>query len=212
MIQLYLKNTITNNGLKKQMLKNIYYILAIIMLIFLQGIMPAFAQPVPDNDAVILAYNYIDNPTESDKSITLEQFENQLKEIKRGKYNVIPLEELLNTLKDKKPLANKTLAIIFNNYNEDSIKKAMPSLNNYNIPFTVFYASNNAYKSPFLEELANNNLVSLGILPADNETLVNADNSKISKNINKALEFHQEITGERPVLFKYPRENTETKL
>jgi len=212
MIQSHVKITIINNGLKEYMLKNIYYIVALIMLISTHEVMPAFAGDNSYDSAVILAYNYIDNPTESAKSITLEQFKNQLKELKRGKYNIIPLNELLTTLKDKHPLSNRTVSIIFNNYNENSIKKALPILSEYNIPFTVFYASNNVGENNFLEELSDNSLVSLGILPADNETLVEADDTKIAKNINKALEFHQNLIGERPSIFKYSQGEYSNKV
>jgi len=162
--------------------------------------------------AVVFSYRYIDNTSEPEKNITLEQFKNQLEEIKRSKYNVLPLSEIVTKLKNKEPLPNKTIAIAFKETNKETLDKAMPLLNAMELPFTIFFASDfiNS-ESEFVlnsDELSNiykKGIVDLGILPSDGQTLIGKNSSEIAKVVNKAIAAYTKITGEeRPELFAYP--------
>ncbi len=87
--------------------------------------------------AVILIYHKFDEPKSPSTSIPIKDFENQMKYLKENNFNVISIEKLVNYLKNKKEIPEKTVVITIDD-GYKSTMKAFKILKKYNYPFTLF--------------------------------------------------------------------------
>lgn len=98
--------------------------------------------------AVILQYHHVSDTTPKSTSISPKQFERHLQYLTDHQFNVIPLPELVSTLKNKQTLPDKTVAITFDDAYNDILLQAKPLLDKFGFPFTIFInpklLSNNA--------------------------------------------------------------------
>ena len=198
----------------KNIFKGINCTITILVLLYSLCISHAsYASNVDTNNAIILAYNYIDSPINAKKSISLEQFKNHIKEIKHSRYNVLPLTELLTRLKDNKlTLKEKSISIVFNNYNKVTLQKVLPILNKEDIPFTIFYSHTDIKDKAFLKEIRDNDNAELAIITDYDTPLIGLSNIEITKSINKSINYHKDLTDNRPNLFKYPKGEYSNRL
>jgi peptidoglycan/xylan/chitin deacetylase (PgdA/CDA1 family) len=99
----------------------------------------AFAQaPARASDAaVVLAYPRL-GPGRAAATVTLEQFEAHLKELKSGAYTVMALGEIVQALREGKPLPDRTVALTFDSGLRSIYRDAWPRLKAAGLPFTVF--------------------------------------------------------------------------
>jgi peptidoglycan/xylan/chitin deacetylase (PgdA/CDA1 family) len=88
--------------------------------------------------AVILQYHHVLNNTSSSTSISPGQFEVHLQYLKDNNFNVVPLSDIMNSIKKQQPLQNKTVAITFDDGYRDIIDNAKPLLDKFGYPFTIF--------------------------------------------------------------------------
>ncbi len=90
--------------------------------------------------APILSYHSV-TPNADPKSrlaITPETFERQMLFLKRNHYNVLPLENLADLIRDKKRTPPRTIAITFDDGYKDNYIYAFPILKKYNLPAAIF--------------------------------------------------------------------------
>jgi len=90
------------------------------------------------HSAVILQYHHVLNDASSSTSISISQFETHLQYLKDNNFNVVPLSDIMNSIKKQQPLLNKTVAITFDDGYRDIADNAKPLLDKFNYPFTVF--------------------------------------------------------------------------
>ncbi|QJR80852.1 polysaccharide deacetylase family protein [Alteromonas pelagimontana] len=95
----------------------------------------SFAQKT--DNAVILLYHHVAENTPASTSISPEQFRQHMAFIKEN-YTVAPLKNVVETLKNKQPLPDRTLVITFDDGYDDILKNAHPILEEYGFPYTVF--------------------------------------------------------------------------
>ncbi|PCI54547.1 MAG: polysaccharide deacetylase [Gammaproteobacteria bacterium] len=88
--------------------------------------------------AVILQYHHVSDTTPKSTSITPEQFSVHLKYLQENSFNVVPLSQLINNIKNQQPLKNKTVAITFDDAYIDILTNAKPLLDKYNYPYTIY--------------------------------------------------------------------------
>ncbi len=88
--------------------------------------------------AVILQYHHVSDTTPKSTSITPAQFQAHLKYLADNSFNVVPLSELMNSIKKQQALKDKTVAITFDDAYIDILTEAKPLLDQYNYPFTIF--------------------------------------------------------------------------
>ena len=88
--------------------------------------------------AVILQYHHVSSTTPKSTSITPEQFSVHLKYLQENSFNVVPLSQLMNNIKNQQPLKNKTVAITFDDAYIDVLTNAKPLLDEYNYPYTIY--------------------------------------------------------------------------
>lgn len=88
--------------------------------------------------AVILQYHHVSDTTPKSTSITPEQFAVHLQYLQENSFNVVPLSQLINNIKNQQPLKNKAVAITFDDAYIDILTNAKPLLDKYNYPYTIY--------------------------------------------------------------------------
>ncbi len=185
-----------------------------LMLLALSGTASAAPPPIIPEDghsAVILVYSSVGEDDQPDGNISTEMFLSHLTEIETGGYNVMALPKLLESLKKGDPLPFRTIAITFEGASKSALKNAVPALLEKKIPFTVFYAADNADDAagPYmnwadLKSLAAHDTVTLGLLPASYAKMKNMQDDEIRRQVNKARARHRDMIGGEATLFSYP--------
>ena len=92
----------------------------------------------PASAAVVLVYHHVSNDTPASTSVTPESFEAHLTYLAENDFKVLPLTEILNTLRRGKPLPANTVAITFDDAYQSVHDTAMPLLAKRGWPYTVF--------------------------------------------------------------------------
>ncbi len=100
----------------------------------------AFAEE-NDTQAVIFMYHRFGESRYPSTNITLEQFEEQLEFFTKNNFSVLPLNEIVEALKQDKPLPDKSIAITIDDAYLSVYKEAYPRLKARGYPFTVFVAT-----------------------------------------------------------------------
>lgn len=169
------------------------------------------AQEKQPQSAVILTYHRINEDSNPEDNLRLEQFLQHIDEIKSGEYTVLPVPEIIKRIKSGQPLPEHTLGITFEGGYRSAYQNAMPLLLKEKIPFTVFFSSNNAdnpseqYMSWHdLSTLKHTGLVNLGILPASYKRLIQSSRAEIMAQLNKARTAFRDHFQTEPKLFSYP--------
>ena len=93
---------------------------------------------IENNGAVVFLYHHFDQPHRVNSNIDSTLFSKQLKYLRDNSYNILPLAEIMRTLKDKKQLPEKTVAITIDNIHRNIYDKILPILIKYDIPFSLF--------------------------------------------------------------------------
>jgi peptidoglycan/xylan/chitin deacetylase (PgdA/CDA1 family) len=88
--------------------------------------------------AVIVMYHRFGENSVPSTNIRLDQFDAQLKFLKDGGYNVLPLSDIAEALASGKELPEKSVAITIDDAYVSVYKEAWPRLKAYGYPFTLF--------------------------------------------------------------------------
>ncbi|MEW6999091.1 polysaccharide deacetylase family protein [Colwelliaceae bacterium BS250] len=103
-------------------------LVALLLLIF-----SSFSQAT-----VILVYHHVSTKTPKSTSISPKQFDLHLQYLKDNGFTVIALNELVDNLKQQKPLTDKTVVITFDDGYGDILQNGHPLLKKYGYPYTMF--------------------------------------------------------------------------
>jgi len=96
------------------------------------------AQTSEHSQAVILQYHHVSEHTPASTSIAPQQFIQHLDLIEDQGFQVLPLPEIIENLKQDKRFSQKTLAITFDDGYLSIYQNAFPELKKRNLPFTIF--------------------------------------------------------------------------
>ncbi|WP_206482982.1 polysaccharide deacetylase family protein [Thalassotalea sp. G2M2-11] len=88
--------------------------------------------------AVILQYHHVSNETPTSTSIAPLQFEAHMQFLADNGYRVVPLSDIMNSIKKQQPIADKTIAITFDDAYLDILQYGKPILDRFKFPFTIF--------------------------------------------------------------------------
>ncbi|MEH6590962.1 MAG: polysaccharide deacetylase family protein [Halioglobus sp.] len=108
---------------------------ACILAIAILACPPAWTKDA--DNAVILLYHHVSTTTPASTSVTPEVFEQHLQYLADG-YNVISLEQAVNTLKAGQLLPERAVVITFDDGYRNIYDNAHPLLLKYAMPYTVF--------------------------------------------------------------------------
>jgi peptidoglycan/xylan/chitin deacetylase (PgdA/CDA1 family) len=99
------------------------------------------AEPVADNGAVVVMYHRFGEVGHTATNIKLDQFENHIEELASGRYNVLPLPEIVAALAEGRSLPERSLAITIDDAFLSVYTQAWPRLRAAGLPFTLFVAT-----------------------------------------------------------------------
>ena len=94
-----------------------------------------------DSHGVILVYHHVSTDTPPSTSISPEDFGKHLNYLRENDFNVIPLNQMLETLKAGGQLPDKAVAITFDDGYISIYDTAFPMLQSYGFPFTLFLST-----------------------------------------------------------------------
>lgn len=194
------------------MRQKIFHLGTVLLAAFIVFLTPAvIAQTAQQNSAVVLAYYRIDEDSAPNSSLTFEHFNAHIEEIISGGYTVMALPDIIRHLKNQTALPPKTIAITFEGGYRSVLKNAVPLLESYDLPFTVFYASALAQNASDqhlsweeLHYLKGNALTSLGVSSQHYAPLPALEPQEQTRRINSSIAEHRKQFGRAPTLFSYP--------
>lgn len=160
--------------------------------------------------AVVLLYHRFGESAYPSTSVTIEQFEAHLQELRDGKYVVRPLPEIAAAVRAGRALPDNTLGISIDDAFASVYREAWPRLRRANIPFTLFVASDPidrgtaGYMSwPQIRELAENG-VTIGSQTASHPHMPLLTPERNAAELEKSgARFRAEL-GMVPTLIAYP--------
>ncbi len=194
-------------------MKGFYFVFAVFCCFLWpqKAVLSAPAITADSGSAVILAYHRVGEDSYPATNSRTGQFESHIHELTSGTYNILPLPEIIQAIRNGKELPPQSIAITFEGGYKSILDRAVPLLVEKNIPFTIFYAADQAggASSQYLnwqdiESLTHNKLVTLGILPAAYTRLSGQPKEEILRQVNRARSAHQDRFGKPPKLFSYP--------
>ena len=102
-----------------------------------------------DADGVpILSYHRVNDVDENSLTLSVEQFDAQMKYLVDDGYTVITPDELLDAWKDNGNLPKKPVVITFDDGSVDNYKNVFPILQKYKLKATIFVITDNVNLYP----------------------------------------------------------------
>ena len=162
-----------------------------------------------ENSAAVFVYHRFGENKYPSTNIKMLQFKKHIEELKKNNYNVVPLEEIVDSLINKRNLPTKAVALTIDDAFLSIYKKAWPILKKNNLPFTIFVSTEQIGKTPTymnwnqIRELAKSG-VSIGHHTKSHYHLVTKDRETIINEIEEASEVFLKELGYIPDIFAYP--------
>ena len=159
----------------------------------------------------ILMYHSIDYVSDKNNKITVSPdiFEKQMRYLSDGGYNVIPLDKAVSYIEKQERPPKKTVAITFDDGNEDNYRYAYPVLKKYNIPATIFVIVNLVGDEGFLDwdqirELSASGIVDIESHTMDHKWITGLDDKTLENELKGSRRVLEERTGKRIQFLCYP--------
>ena len=170
-----------------------------------------FAPDRVDQGAVVLVYHRFGESDYPSTNITLEQFEAHLAILTSGRYQVLPLPEIVAAMAEGRPLPPRTVGISIDDAYLSVWTEAWPRLKAAGLPFTLFVATDMVDRETprsmtwsQLRELAASPLVTIGSQTASHPHMPEQTAERNRQEIMRShARFERELGG-RPELFAYP--------
>lgn len=184
----------------------------LIVMLLLASSFPASAAITQDtSSAVIFVYQRIGEDQLPAANLGLDMFEEHLRELQAGGYNVMPLPAIIEKIRAGKELPAKTVGISLDGAYKSTLENAVPLLEKYKFPFTIFIATNTADQSTpqdmswnDLRRLQKRKYASLGVMPATYAHMTGLSDQENEALMNKAVTRFREELGNAPTLFAWP--------
>lgn len=163
------------------------------------------------NAAVIYVYQRIGEDSMPAANLARDMFEAHLRELKAGGYTVLSLTQIADALRNGGKLPPKTVGISFDGAFKATLENAIPLLESYKFPFTVFVTTDTADQAApedmgwdDLRRLQKNKLATIGVMPAAYAHMASLPVVQSESQFNKAVTRYREELGQPPVLFAWP--------
>lgn len=166
----------------------------------------------PAPQVVVLMYHTIDRSGWK-LSVTPETFERQMKYLGRNG-RAVPLADVVAYVKGEKKLPAHAVAVTFDDGYRDALTTALPILERYRIPATVFIPSDLSVRTspgdrPRLTEeelrtLAQSPLVTIGSHAKTHRKFTELTSEEMQNEARESADTLESIVGKRPSFFAYP--------
>lgn len=162
----------------------------------------------------ILMYHSVtaEAKTKNPLAVTAKTFSRQMRFLKEHHYNVLPLEAIVELMKEKKKVPLQTVALTFDDGYQNVYDSVFPILRKYNLPAAVFVIVNEVGRPQGdrlrwdeIKAMQDSGLVSVGSHCLGPEPLVNLKSEElIRKEIFDSKRILEERLGRAVSLFSYP--------
>lgn len=134
-----------------------------------------------DADGVpILSYHRVNDVDENSLTLSVEQFDAQMKYLVDDGYTVITPDELLDAWKGNGNLPKKPVIITFDDGSVDNYKNVFPILQKYNLKATIFVVTDNVNLYPnYMTWDQAREMQNSGLVDIESHTLSNRSFAKI---------------------------------
>ena len=171
--------------LQKNKLKLIIFSLVIIL-----GFTASFIFSKVNYDVPILMYHSLDNlkaVKEPQLVVSSKKFEKQMQFLKKHHYKVIPFEELINIMRNNKPLPRKAVVLTFDDGYLDNYTSGLSILKKNNFPAIIFISAEKIGLTGYMDlsqikELLKNN-ISIGSHTLSHKYLPGAKSEELMREI-----------------------------
>lgn len=171
----------------------------------------ARAQAGAAESAVVLVYQRFGEDSKSENSVKLAEFDAHIGELTGGRFNIMPLPDILAAIDKGEKLPNRTVAITIDDSFRSVYDRAWPRLKKAGIPFTLFVSTDPADRklAGYMTWDEIRELKAAGVtigshtasfLPLSETTL-----DGFRDDVVRSLESFERELGERPTLFSWPR-------
>jgi peptidoglycan/xylan/chitin deacetylase (PgdA/CDA1 family)/SAM-dependent methyltransferase len=163
-------------------------------------------------EVVVLMYHSI-NSSVHKLSVRPEHFERHIKYLSKKKL-VAPLKDVVSYAKGEKSLTAHTVAVTFDDGYKDFQTTALPILEKYNIPATIFVPSDLSVKAdPYgterlseedIRSFSKSALITIGSHSKSHTKFTEISYDQIKRELLESADSLQALCGERPFFFTYP--------
>jgi len=162
------------------------------------------------DSAVLLMYHRFGEDQYPTTSVSLEQFKAHLHELKTGGYTVLPIVEIVETLKQGGDLPENTVAITIDDAHASLYENGWPLLKEAGFPFALFIATetidqqNSLYMSwDEVRELSEAG-VYIGSQTVTHLHMADATDAVNARELSVSADRIEAETGKRPTYIAYP--------
>jgi len=143
--------------------------------------------------------------------VSPETFERQMRFLKRHHYNVLPLETLVQLIKEEN-VPPKAVAITFDDGYKDNYAYAFPVLKKYNLPATIFIIVNEAGRPQAdrlswdeIKAMQGSGLITFGSHALGPEPLINVKSKEeVKMQVSGSKKILEQKLARKVNLFSYP--------
>ncbi len=160
--------------------------------------------------ATILLYHRFGDDRYPTTSVSMKDFEKQMRYLKENGYRVIPMSELVSMLEEGRPIPPKTVVIAIDDGYKTTMK-AYRVLKRYGFPFVVFLYMEAVGRYPdFLTIAQINEMERSGLAEFENHSYAHKpfglmkDTDAFLKDLEKSEKRFQEIFGRKPSMYALP--------
>jgi len=171
-----------------------------------------------NQNAVVFMYHHFGEPDFPTTNVRLDQFEQHLRLLEQGNYQIWPLDKIAGHIRSGQPLPDKTIAITIDDAYYSVYTKAYPRLKARNWPFTVFVSTDvidqrlPAYMSWDQMREMQQHQVTFANHSASHDFLIRRQQEeslqdwarRVSEDIKRAQTRIEKELGQAPLLFAYP--------
>ncbi|MBT3359530.1 MAG: polysaccharide deacetylase family protein [Rhodospirillales bacterium] len=166
------------------------------------------------DSAVVLMYHRFGETKYPSTNVTIEQFEAHLAELKSGGYTVVPVPEILASLRSGKPLPERAVGITVDDAYLSVFEHAWPRFRDAGLPFTLFIATDPVDRASAGRKAGYMNWdqvremkaggVTIGSQTASHLHMASSSEAKNRGDLGRSNARFAKELGEMPTLFAYP--------
>ena len=160
-------------------------------------------------DAKVFIYHRFDDPKHQSTNTTTKELKAQFEYFKTNNYDVVPLEKILNKLKNKEDIPSNWVALTIDDTYKSFYQNGLKLFKEYNYPFTLFVyveATENKYGDFMtwdeLKEVKKYGEVELHSY--SHPSLIKLSNEDIAKDTQKAINIFEKNMGYKAKIYSYP--------
>lgn len=160
-------------------------------------------------DAKVFIYHRFDDPKHQSTNTSTKELKAQFEYFKTNNYEVVPLEKILNKLKNKEDIPSNWVALTIDDTYKSFYQNGLKLFKEYNYPFTLFVyveATENKYGDFMtwdeLKEVKKYGEVELHSY--SHPSLMKLSNKDIAKDTQKAIDIFEKNMGYKAKIYSYP--------